>query len=198
MKPSRLFLISLSTAFILSACADNSPNVIMETELGAIEIEVYPMAAPLSSADFLYYVDEGLYDGQTFYRSVTPENDPRKMGMSLIQGGRADLLPVTQAIEHETKTGLSNVAGTVSIARDMPGTGSAAFFFINIGDNTFLDYGGKRNPDGQGYASFGTVVKGMDVVKKIQAQPLGNTGGDPVTDGQFLTKPITITKAYRK
>lgn len=198
MKRTRLLFASALGTLLLSACADTNPNVILETELGAIEIEVYPNAAPISSADFLYYVDEGLYNGQTFYRAVTPENDPRNMGMSLIQGGRADLLPVTQSIDHETQTGLSNISGNVSIARDMPGTGSAAFFFINIGDNKFLDFGGKRNPDGQGYASFGTVVKGMDVVKKIQNQPLGNTGGDPVTDGQFLTKPITITKAYRK
>lgn len=197
MKPSRL-LWGACVALILSACTDTSPNIILETELGSIEIEVYPTAAPISSADFLYYVDEGLYDGQTFYRSVKPDNDPKDMGMSLIQGGRADLLPITQGIDHETKTGISNVSGTVSIARDAPGTGSAAFFFINIGDNTFLDYGGTRNPDGQGYASFGTVVKGMDVVKKIQAQPLGGESGDEITEGQFFTNPVTITKAYRK
>ncbi len=190
----------LLTPLFLSACTDTSPNVILETELGAIEIEVYPNVAPLSAADFLYYVDEGLYNGQSFYRSVTPQNDPRQMGMSLIQGGRADLLPVTQGIEHETKTGISNVSGTVSIARDAPGTGSAAFFFINIGDNTFLDYGGERNPDGQGYASFGTVVKGMDVVRSIQTQAvgIGDVQNNPVTAGQFLTDPVVITKAYRK
>lgn len=187
------------TAFVaLAACADNNPNVVFETSLGTIEIEVYPEKAPLSSADFLYYVDEGLYNDQAFYRSVTAKTDPREMGMSLIQGGRADLLPITQGIDHETDTGISNVSGSVAIARDAPGTGSAAFFFINIGDNTFLDYGGERNADGQGYAAFGTVVDGMDIVRQIQAQPTGNTGGDPLTEAQFLTQPIPILKAYRK
>jgi len=163
-----------------------------------VEIEVHQDTAPISSRDFLYYVDEGLYDGQGFYRSVRPDNDPREMGMSLIQGGRLDLQAITQAIDHETQTGLSNVEGTVSIARDAPGTGSAAFFFINIGDNSFLDYGGARNPDGQGYASFAKVVDGMDVVRAIQARETGGSSDHEATQGQFLTEPVKITKAYRK
>ena len=184
----------------LTACADSSPNVILETELGAIEIEVYPKKAPISANDFLYYVDNGLYDNQGFYRTVRPDNDPREMGMSLIQGGRLELAPVTATIDHERtdETGLPNVAGSVSIARDAPGTGSAAFFFINIEDNRFLDYGGARNPDGQGYASFGTVISGMDVIRAIQARDSAGPSESEVTQGQFLTQPVIITKAYRK
>ena len=193
-------LITLSLIPFLTACADKRPNVILETSLGAIEIEVYQDDAPHSATDFLYYVDEGLYDNQGFYRVVQAETDPLEMGMSLIQGGRLDTKPLTSGITHEltSETGLSNTSGVISIARDAPGSGSAAFFFINIGDNSFLDYEGKRNPDGQGYATFGRVVEGMDVVRNIQAQPVGGAMEMGVPAGQILQDPVTITRAYRK
>ena len=179
------------------------PLVRLETEHGDIEIEVRLDAAPISAGDFLAYVDAGLYDGEGFYRSVRPDNDPRKMGMSLIQGGilgmGEDNPPPRPLIAHEltTETGLSNTTGVVSIARYEPGTGSAGFFFINIGDNAFLDYGGTRNPDGQGYATFGVVTVGMDVVRDIQQQATAGESPDPVTDNQYLTEPVTIIRAYR-
>ncbi len=184
----------------LVACGSGkTERVLLQTEMGDILIEVYKDKAPVSAADFLYYVDEGLYDGQGFYRAVRPETDPRQMGMQLIQGGRLDLEMITAPIDHESTkmTGLSHVDGAVSIAREEPGTGSAAFFFISIGENKFLDYGGSRNPDGQGYAVFGRVVKGMDVVRAIQMQETGRPTNDPATQGQFLTKPVIITKARR-
>lgn len=179
---------------------DSSPNIIMETELGAIEIEIYPDKAPISAGDFLNYVDRKYYYGQGFYRVVRPDNDPRDMGMSLVQGGRLNLQSLGAPIAHETTTmtGLRNDAGSVAIAREAPGTGSAAFFFINVGDNNFLDEGGERNPDGQGYAVFGKVVSGMDVVKKIQAKETIAASENKATEGQFLAKPVLISKAYRK
>lgn len=194
----KLFAFAMMAA--LAACADNRPNVILETDLGEIEVEVYVDKAPVSGADFLKYVDDGLYTDQGFYRTVRADNDPRSMGMSLIQGGRLDGEPVTPLIAHEAtyETGLSNISGSISIARDAPGTGSAAFFFINIGDNTFLDFGGERNPDGQGYAVFGHIVKGMDVVREIQAREAKGASDLPVTDNQYLTAPVIIKKAYRK
>lgn len=187
----------------MSACGpkvDTSPNVIFETELGQIEIETYPEKAPLSAGDFLNYVDRGFYNGEGFYRVVYADNDPRQMGMSLIQGGRLDSEPKGPSIAHEPTsiTGLRNNSAMVSIARDAPGTGSAAFFFINIGNNNFLDEGGERNPDGAGYATFGKVVNGMDVVKSIQAMEANGATEDEIVKGQFLTKPVIITKAYRK
>lgn len=187
----------------LAACGskvDNSPNVILETEHGAIEIEVYPEKAPLSAGDFLNYVDRKFYQDQGFYRVVRADNDPREMGMSLIQGGRLNIEPMGEPIAHESTkmTGLRNDAGSVAIAREEPGTGSAAFFFINIGNNNFLDHGGERNPDGEGYAVFGKVVSGMDVVKKIQAGDVAQASDDVRTQGQFLKKPVIISKAYRK
>lgn len=187
---------------VLSACSSgpNRPVVVMETSQGIIEIEVYTDKAPISAADFLLYVDEGHYDGEGFYRVVRADNDPRDMGMSLIQGGRLDSEPLTPPIAHELTSdiGLSNTQGVVSIARLEPGTGSAAYFFINIGDNSFLDYGGERNPDGQGYATFGKVTLGLDVVKKIQAMEANGLSGEDVTTGQILTNPVKIIRAYRK
>ena len=187
----------------LTACGskvDKSPNVILETSLGAIEIEVYPEKAPLSAGDFLNYVDRKYYHGQGFYRVVRADNDPRQMGMSLIQGGRLNIESLGAPIAHETTkmTGLRNKAGSVAIAREEPGTGSAAFFFINIDDNNFLNEGGERNPDGQGYAVFGQVVSGMDVVKKIQARDVARESDDKRTQGQFLKEPVIISKAFRK
>ncbi len=185
----------------LAACSKGParPVVMLETTQGNIEIEVYTDKAPISGEDFLRYVDNKFYDAQGFYRVVRPDNDPQEMGMSLIQGGRLDSTPLTDPIAHEltTETGLSNTEGIVSIARLEPGSGSAAYFFINIGNNKFLDYGGTRNPDGQGYATFGKVIKGMDVVRQIQAMEAKGLSGDNVTTGQILTNPVTIIKAYR-
>lgn len=197
----KLTFVTIFT-FVLAACsnAPDRPVVIMETSQGIIEIEVYTDKAPISAADFLLYVDEGYYDGEGFYRVVRADNDPREMGMSLIQGGRLDSEPLTPPIAHEltSETDLSNTQGVVSIARLEPGTGSAAYFFINIGDNSFLDYGGERNPDGQGYATFGKVILGLDVAKKIQAMEANGLSGEDVTTGQILTNPVKIIRAYRK
>jgi len=190
-------------AGVLVACGskvDKSPNVILNTALGDIEIEVYPEKAPLSAADFLNYVDRKFYQDQGFYRVVRADNDPREMGMSLIQGGRLNVESLGAPIAHESTkmTGLRNDAGSITIAREDPGSGSAAFFFINVGNNNFLDHGGERNPDGEGYAVFGKVVNGMDVVKKIQSGDVVSASDDPRTQGQFLAKPVIINKAYRK
>jgi peptidyl-prolyl cis-trans isomerase A (cyclophilin A) len=194
-----VFFVILLT--FVSGCADKkTARVILDTDLGRIEIDVYMDKAPLSSADFLYYVDNQLYDGAGFYRAVRPETDPLGLDMEIIQGGRLDLETVTATIDHETTemTGLSHTDGAIALARDEPGTGSAAYFFISIGDNKFLDYGGKRNPDGQGYAVFGQVVKGMDVVRAVQMRETKGKSDDRVTEGQYLTKPVIISKAYRK
>ena len=194
----------LPTCLLLAACTagldgDGVPTVLLETETGDIQIDVYPDRAPISAEDFLLHVEEGLYDGQSFYRVVRADNDPRGMGMSLIQGGRTDREMVRPTIAHERTTdiGLSNTRGSVSIARLEPGTGSAGFFFINIGDNGFLDTGGSRNPDGEGYAVFGRVVSGMDVVEAIQAGDTRPDSDDAATRGQMLAAPVIITRAVR-
>lgn len=195
-----LFL-ALVTTLSLSACGgEKTTHVIMQTQLGDIEIKVYNDRAPLTAENFLYYVDNNLYDDQGFYRAVRPDTDPRGLGMQIIQGGLLSTESLTAFIDHETTqmSGLSHTDGAISMARDEPGTGSAAYFFISIGDNTSLDYGGTRNPDGQGYAVFGQVVKGMDVVRAIQLRETNAPSDHPATKGQFLTKPVRIIEVRRR
>ena len=141
-----------------------------------------------------------MYDGQGFYRAVRPETDPKGQGMQIVQGGLLSIESVTAFVDHETTqmSGLTHTDGAVSMAREEPGTGSAAYFFISIGDNTSLDYGGERNPDGQGYAVFGQVVKGMDVVRAVQMRETSGPSNSSVTKGQFLTKPVKIIEVKRK
>jgi peptidyl-prolyl cis-trans isomerase A (cyclophilin A) len=164
----------------------------MKTELGDILIEVYPDKAPVTVANFLRYVDEGRYEGALFYRVVTPDNQPNMdIKIEIIQGGTSrsanprELPP----IEHETtdKTGIQHKDGTISMARLMPGSASSEFF-ICVGDQPSLDFGGMRNRDGQGFAAFGMVIEGMDVVRKIQQQP---------SERQYLTTPIKIFSIKR-
>ena len=168
-------------------------RVRLETDLGAIVLEVYPDRAPASAANFLRYVDEGRFDGASFYRVVTPDNQPdNPVKIEVVQGGLgfADDHPRRlPPIPHETtaETGLAHRDGTVSMARLEPGTASSEFF-ICVGDQPELDFGGRRNPDGQGFAAFGRVVEGMDVVRRIHALP---------ADGQMLAEPVTIRRAVR-
>lgn len=212
----RLMTAILTAAALWSCSADYDPpfedmgetvDVVLKTDLGKVHIELFTEKAPESSRDFLYYVDEGLYAGQGFYRTVHAENDSREMGMSLVQGGTLDLAPYTPFIDHESTdmTGLSNIVGSLALARNEPGTASAAYFFINLGDNRFLDYGGERNPDGQGYAVFGQVTKGMKVLEKIQAQKTysqetadGLPAEFPLEPEQTLFNPVFIKEAKRK
>ena len=170
--------------------APGAPRVLVRTELGDILIEVYPDKAPVTAANFLRYVDAGLYDGTVFHRTVTLGNQPNdRVKIEVIQ---AALLPPDKTfppIAHETTdaTGLRHKDGTVSMARSAPGSATSSFF-ICIHDQPELDFGGQRNPDGQGFAAFGQVVAGMDVVRKIHAQP---------AEGQTLKPPVKIISAAR-
>src|SRR5262245_39343081 len=148
-------------------------HVLIETEKGDIEVELDAAKAPVTVANFLKYVDAKAYDGGRIHRTVTPDNQPdNKVKIEVIQGGappereKNDLPPIKLERTHDTK--LSHKDGTISMARDGPDTATSDFF-ICIGDQPELDFDGKRNPDGQGFAAFREVVKGMDVVKKIQA-----------------------------
>jgi peptidyl-prolyl cis-trans isomerase A (cyclophilin A) len=157
--------------------AHTYPRLLIATSFGDIEIEVYPEKAPKSVAAFLSYVDSGLYKNSSFYRVLKEENQPSASFKSeLIQGGiwqtnykKGISLP---GIPHEptNKSGIQHTNGTISLARTTPGSAGSEFF-ICIGDQPAYDYGGVANEDGLGYAAFGKVVKGMDIVKKIHAQP---------------------------
>jgi peptidyl-prolyl cis-trans isomerase A (cyclophilin A) len=172
--------------------APRTARVVFETELGAFEIEVQIAAAPITSANFLRYVDEGFYDGGRIHRSVRLDNQRRKdILIEVIQGGiapgRAREQHAPIALERTSETGLKHLDATISMARGEPDT-ARSDWFICIGDQPSLDFGGKRNADGQGFAAFGKVVRGMDVVEKIHASP---------TEGETLTPAIAIRSARR-
>jgi peptidyl-prolyl cis-trans isomerase A (cyclophilin A) len=180
-------------ALAVSAAAEEKPvRVRIETDLGDIEVELDAANAPKTVANFLAYVDGKFYDGGRFHRTVTPDNQPdNKVKIEVIQAGinpareKHEFPPIK--LERTKDTKLSHKDGTISMARDGPDTATSDFF-VCVGDQPELDFGGKRNPDGQGFAAFGRVVKGMDVVKKIQKSP---------ADGQALKPPVGIKTVSR-
>jgi peptidyl-prolyl cis-trans isomerase A (cyclophilin A) len=185
-----IMLIILSALFLGPLAAAEKIMCRIETAAGDIRIEVYPDQALLTAANFLRYVDAGLYDGSNFFRVLTQGNQPdNEFRIEVIQGGDAADEKCFPAIAHETTemTGLRHLDGTISMARAEPGTASCSFF-ICIGDQPELDFGGRRNPDGQGFAAFGQVVAGMDVVKKIQNLD---------QEKQYLKKPLVIISIRR-
>jgi peptidyl-prolyl cis-trans isomerase A (cyclophilin A) len=172
--------------------APQGPRVTLATKAGTITIELARDKAPLTVANFLKYVDQKRYDGTSFYRAL---NFTAPAPIGLIQGGvrgRSD--KVLPGITHEptTKTGLSHTDGAVSMARGAPGT-AAGDFFIIIGDLNTLD----ANDKDPGYAVFGKVVDGMDVVRTILAAPVSATEGTGAMKGQMISTPIVITTAKR-
>jgi len=183
----RSFICYIIWALLFVACGEKqgNPVVEIETRFGNIEVELYPKQAPKSVATFLSYVDSGFYKNSSFYRVLNDVNQPSYSPKSeIIQGGiwktnprKAGSLP---GIPHETtaESKLSHTDGTVSLARLEPGTANSEFF-ICIGDQPGYDFGGENNPDGQGYAAFGKVVKGMDVVRKIYNMPEDDQSFDP-------------------
>lgn len=195
--------ISLPSVLLFGSCfafgshaqstKDGAVRVILGTELGEIELALDATHAPVTTANFLKYVDRGLYDGGVFHRTVRLDNQPNnKIRIEVVQAGinparaKEELPPIS--LERTSQTGLKHVNGTVSMARDGPDTATSDFF-VCIKDQPSLDFGGKRNPDGQGFAAFGRVVRGMDVVRKVQNAP---------ADGQTLKPPVKILKAFRK
>jgi peptidyl-prolyl cis-trans isomerase A (cyclophilin A) len=195
-------LLSWFALTLLSAThahADSLPQVKLDTSLGEIVIEVDPKHAPISAGEFLRYVDAGLYDGGAFYRVVRSDNDPSATRIDVIQGGLTALDRALPPVRHETteRTGIHHTNGVISLARRELGTGTGAKFFICIGNQPALDFGGRRNPDGQGFAAFGRVVKGMDIVRKIHALPVDPQSGTGPTQGQMLAIPVVIRAAAR-
>jgi cyclophilin family peptidyl-prolyl cis-trans isomerase len=168
------------------------PRVRIETELGNIEIELDAKAAPITVKNFLGYVRERLYNDGQFFRTVTLSNQPtNNVKIQVVQAeasaARTNEFTPPITLERTRDTGLHHVDGTVSMARDGPDSAQDSFF-ICIGDQPELDFGGKRNPDGQGFAAFGKVITGMELVKQINANK---------TTGQQLTPPIRIQRAIR-
>jgi len=185
-------LVVLST---LISCNSKNPKVQIFTEMGEITLEIYFDKAPKTAANFLSYADSSTYNNKScFYRTVRMDNQPNSpIKIEVIQGGfyEDSLIEKYQfpTIKHETtkETGVLHKDGVISMARGPVGTASSEFF-ICIGDQPELDFGGKRNPDGQGFAAFGKVIKGMDIVSEIQKQK---------DSEQYLLKPIKIISVKR-
>jgi peptidyl-prolyl cis-trans isomerase A (cyclophilin A) len=194
----RLLLAGLTALAGLAACkAPLHPQVRFRTDLGNITVELYPDKAPITANNFLAYVDARAFDGAVFYRVVRLDNQPTSpVKIEVIQGGLDSTHRDRRRppIAHETndKTGVKHLDGTLSMARSAPGTASSEFFFC-INDQPELDFGGKRNPDGQGFAAFGRVVRGMGVVRKVQQGATGE--GDR---RQALRQVVLIREVRRR
>ena len=179
----KLLLGACSVVFATSLmAAEKAPHVLLDTSFGQIEVELDPVKAPISTKNFLEYVDSGFYTNTIFHRVIPG---------FMVQGGgfTADMQQKsTQApIKNEADNGLRNLRGTISMARTADKDSATSQFFLNVADNAFLDHGQRDF----GYAVFGKVVKGMDVVDKISQAPTGNVG--PYQN--VPSKPIVILSA---
>jgi peptidyl-prolyl cis-trans isomerase A (cyclophilin A) len=170
-------------------------RVTLQTSEGPIVLELEKERAPVTTANFLKYVDLKRYDGIGFYRSMKIDG-----GYGLIQAGiRNDIKKWLPPIKHEstTQTGLSHLDGTISMAREAPGT-AVSDFFIVLGDLVTLDANPSAPGDNQGFAAFGRVVEGMDIVRRIANAPISPTLGQGVMKGQMIAAPIKIISARRQ
>jgi peptidyl-prolyl cis-trans isomerase A (cyclophilin A) len=184
----------LAAILVLIVFASPPPrlHVVIETDLGEIEMELDTAKAPATTTNFLKYVDAGLYDGGRFHRTVRPDNQREKLVKIAVIQGAANAARKTEffppiPLERTNETGLLHKDGTVSMARAGVDTATEEFF-ICVGDQPELDFGGKRNPDGQGFAAFGRVVRGMDVVRRIQ---------ESTAEGETLRPAIKIISMRR-
>ncbi len=165
----RMFLMAL---LLGAAPAHANPVAHMTMDTGTVDVELALDKAPVTVCNFIRYAQGGFYDGGVFFRTVLSDHGPR--GIDVIQarvaaGRREDKFPPI-ALERTNKTGLSHGAGTISMARDGADTATSSFFVV-IKDSRNLDFGGARNADGQGFAAFGHVVRGMDILEAIQKRP---------------------------
>jgi peptidyl-prolyl cis-trans isomerase A (cyclophilin A) len=185
-------ICALAVSLTPAAAAQALPRVIIRTEAGNLEVEVDSIRAPVTAANFLRYVDLGYYKFGRFYRTVRADNQPdNKVKIEVIQAGLEPLKvkefpPIP--LERTNVTKLSHLDGTVSMARAEPNTATAEFF-ICVGNQPQLDFRGRRNPDGQGFAAFGRVILGMDIVRRIHQSP---------ARAQQLTPPVRILGITRK
>jgi peptidyl-prolyl cis-trans isomerase A (cyclophilin A) len=182
-----------------AASVGGNPGVVLLTPLGAMTVLLRMDRAPLSAGDFLRYVTAGAYDGGRFFRVVRADNDRGHPRIDVVQGGARPDVKAAPPVPHESTnmTGLRHLDGTVSLTRDAPGTGSGAEFFICVGDQPALDFGGTRNPDGQGFAAFGRITAGMAVVRRIWRMDATGKSDDAYTNGQILRVPVPILSARR-
>jgi peptidyl-prolyl cis-trans isomerase A (cyclophilin A) len=194
---TRRILIALALTLAAAPALAQTPGdpfVKLHTPQGDIVVELYADKAPVTVRNFLHYVDTRRFDGASFFRASTPKGDTAK-DYGILEGGiqnaPAKLFP---PIAHEStaRTGLSNTDGTISMARNAPGTAQANFT-ICVGDQTYLD----ATPKDPGYAAFGKVVEGMDVVRALLKAPTDPNKGVGVMKGEILAHPAPILTARR-
>ena len=182
-----------------TAPAKPNPRVKIETPQGAIVVELFADKAPITVANYLKYVDRGLFNGATFYRASRPPGYTAA-DYGLIQGGlQNDPKKVLPPIAHEStvKTGLTHkTEGTISMGRHAPGTAQADWS-ITLGDMSYLDADPKNPAGNPGFAAFGQVMEGLDVVKKIIVLPVDANRGEGAMKGEMLKQPVRITRVSR-
>jgi peptidyl-prolyl cis-trans isomerase A (cyclophilin A) len=176
---------------LVSCDRSTTESVVLSTQMGDITLSIETEKSPVTAANFLSLVKRGAYNGAVFYRVVRSDNQPNSpVKIEVIQGGLFDdeLIESYPSIKHETTdvTGIQHTDGVISMARMEPGSASTEIF-ICVGDQPSLDYGGDRNPDGAGFAAFGRVTEGMDVVRRIQSLP---------DSGQYLIRQVLIDSIY--
>ena len=184
--------VSLILLLFIKAEGQKLPEVVIMTSVGNIRVQVDTIKAPVTARNFLFLSGQGVFRNSSFYRVVRSDNQPdNHIKIEVVQGGLFHEEKITgfQQVTHETtiKTGIKHTDGTISMARMEPGTASTEFF-ICIGDQPDLDFGGRRNPDGQGFAAFGKVLEGMETVKLIQHQD---------DENQYLRVPVIIKDIVR-
>lgn len=181
-------LICALLPLIAISCSRKNPVIEIQTPIGNIEVELYMDKAPVTAGNFLKMVKDHVYDGGSFYRTVRTGNDANPIKIEVLQGGTEGKanVPEIDPIRHETTqvTGIKHMNGTISMARSAPGTARTEFF-ICLDNLPELDFGGRRNPDGQGFAAFGKVIEGMTVVQRIWGSPAA---------GQKIEPPVRIHK----
>jgi peptidyl-prolyl cis-trans isomerase A (cyclophilin A) len=188
INPAYCFLLY---SLLMINVQESNPSIVISTDFGNITIELYAQKAPNTVSNFLRYVDAAMLDSSCFYRIVRSDNQPKdSVKIAVIQGGRwqkedKGFPPIT--IETTNHTGIKHTSGVISMARSGPNTATSEFF-ICVGDQPDLDFGGKRNKDGQGFAAFGKVVSGYDIVLKIH---------NLSAPQQYLEKKVLIHKISR-
>ncbi len=204
LKTIKLLLGMLFISTLTACGNDKTVNVEMVTDAGAMQFELYEGKAPITVSNFLRYVDAGHYDGASFYRVVRQDNQVQNsVKIEVIQGGLGmdNKTKYFPAIPHETteQTEVHHVAGAISMGRLEPGTADSEFF-ITVTSQPELDFGGQRYPDGQGFAAFGKITAGLEVVQQIQSLPTDMPKEGKAleyTSGQLLLEPVRIISVKR-
>ncbi|MBT6031870.1 MAG: peptidylprolyl isomerase [Kordiimonadaceae bacterium] len=198
-----IFKLSL-VVFLISAFSVNAETIKVKlvTTEGDIHIDLYEDKAPITVTNFLRYVDAGHFNGGAFYRVVRMDNQSQNnIKIEVIQGGMSGNSDIGLfepiKLERTSDTGIKHLDGTISMARGGPDTASSEFF-ICVNPQPSLDFGGMRNADGQGFAAFGQVTMGMDVVRKIQNSKTDQPTGEQYTSGQSVIDPVKFISFARE